>query len=411
MRLNLETVSIRFVRLFVLILIAVFLSFEQSAAQTAQIWELSDLLQSKGLPSGLESSTEFVGPGASIALVADLSMTPQKWFLWREGVGVMPEVQGDVSSTNFIGFAKGAAAIAFTDENQTFDNVSLDNRHFRWTENGGLEEINFVATDGREALFIRDISADGSRILALGRRADEIAQYPLIWDASAGVTSVGVATDTYTVMSDDGSTIASSAGVWRNDGAGFQPFNDGVGEPVERVSEISADGTAIVWNQANATSQDEVWLWREGRGNVLLQGFGLTGVGNTSVISADGLRVYGDTNAEFTGVGSGAAVWDETHGTRLLQDVLVNEQGLGDVLAGWDLRNVEYITSDGIILGRAVNPQGEAVDYALVFQAVPEPSGMTLTFLALLIGNARFIQRRWGPANQARWQRPRKKEL
>ena len=52
-------------------------------------------------------------------------------------------------------------------------------------------------------------------------------------------------------------------------------------------------------------------------------------------------------------------IWDPVNGMRHLQDVLVNEYGLGASLTGWTLHEASAISADGKhIVGYATNPTG-----------------------------------------------------
>ena len=70
-----------------------------------------------------------------------------------------------------------------------------------------------------------------------------------------------------------------------------------------------------------------------------------------------------------------AFIWDEPHGMRKLQDLLVE---LGVDLDGWELESAWEISDDGLaIVGAGINPSGQREGWIAV---IPEPS------TALLLG-------------------------
>jgi hypothetical protein len=354
-------------------------------AQTATIWEINDLLHSKGLPSHLSNGLSLTD-GASMAVVGDLALSPIPLLVWQEGSAPMSLGYFSPPVAHF-NVSRDGSTLSL--KNELTGDIIL------WTDRRGIEVLKVTAPDGTSVDHINSLSADGTRFAGMhfgpsgqGPGLD----IPMIWDESTGASTLGVRGGG-PIISADGTTIAfqnldipsaggGSISLWR-ESTGVVPIAGSVSAPPWFVSSISEFGDAVVW-QANVTAQNSVWLWQEGKGNVLLEGFGLGGAGATSFTSPHGERVYGRTNSDFTGVGSGAAVWDEEHGTRVLQDVLVSEYGLGDVLASWHLKEVRHITSDGIIMGRAINPAGDNVEFALVFEQVPEPSSA----VTLLLGAA-----------------------
>ena len=66
------------------------------------------------------------------------------------------------------------------------------------------------------------------------------------------------------------------------------------------------------------------------------------------------MRYVGDTTEEE------AALWTQETGMVSLQDLLVNDYGLGEQLEGWWFTNVLDITDDGrFVVGRGLNPNGQ----------------------------------------------------
>jgi hypothetical protein len=79
-------------------------------------------------------------------------------------------------------------------------------------------------------------------------------------------------------------------------------------------------------------------------------------------LSADGSTVIGwgyEPPSSQGGRGHEPFIWDAVHGRRNLTDVLRNEYGLGESLAGWDLGAAGYVSADGrTFIGSGQNPKG-----------------------------------------------------
>ena len=83
-------------------------------------------------------------------------------------------------------------------------------------------------------------------------------------------------------------------------------------------------------------------------------------------VSGDGSIVVG---AGDTFDGTRAFIWDESHGIRDLNDVLVTDYGLD--LSGWDLKVANAISDDGqTIVGMGIHNGNQEAFVAMV----PEPS-------------------------------------
>jgi hypothetical protein len=84
---------------------------------------------------------------------------------------------------------------------------------------------------------------------------------------------------------------------------------------------------------------------------------------------------------------SRAFVWDKVHGQRDLRELLI-DNGLGDVLGDWILREANGISADGrVIVGWGLNPAG--LRQSWIVRLVPEPG------LGALIGPAMMLMRNW----------------
>ena len=215
----------------------------------------------------------------------------------------------------------------------------------RWTLNGGL--VN------GPAMRVYDMSGDGSVFTGFNGGGIHDGS---IWTQANGFTALGpladgtVFSDPYTISS-DGKIVIGNAYVPDNSRGGAARWTKETGMVfLDRLPDgtqpggalgVSADGSVIA-GQRDVTNQD-AWIWREGRGS------------------------------------------------QYLGDVLVNEFGLGSQLAGWDLRTVSAISADGrTIVGIGRNPNyfsGDSADreafIAFLGTPVPEPSTLAMAVFLL----------------------------
>jgi probable HAF family extracellular repeat protein len=199
----------------------------------------------------------------------------------------------------------------------------------QWTEDAGIESL-FV---GRTPTWAWDISSDGSVILG---QDDESV---FAWSETDAFTSIEGTTDAFgagmTILSDNGQVVVGSdflgpdhhdriAFHWTKDSGlnHLGPLPDG--KRTRSATGVSADGSIIVGN-----SEFDV----------------------DHVISLPGTSI---------GLLSEPFIWDQTHGVRYLFDVLRDEYGLADALAGWhDFATVRGVSGDGrTIVGLGLNPDG-----------------------------------------------------
>jgi len=104
-------------------------------------------------------------------------------------------------------------------------------------------------------------------------------------------------------------------------------------------------------------------------------------------VSADGSIVVGYGTSPN---GQEAFLWDESRGMRRLEDVLVDEWGLGpdEFDPDWTLIDARDISYDGsVIVGLGTNPSGETQGWVVV---IPEPATLTL----LTLGGLAVVGRR-----------------
>jgi probable HAF family extracellular repeat protein len=155
------------------------------------------------------------------------------------------------------------------------------------------------------------------------------------------------------------------------------------GEYLSLALAVSADGSTIV-GHGETDAGTEAFRWIDGE----MEGLGDLPGGDfyskALDVSGDGSLIVG-LGADAGWWNPRATIWDDEHGMRLLQDVLVTEYGLG--LPGWTLERAEGISDDSLtIVGRGVNPAG--YDEAWVVR-IPEPATCALLALGSLLASRR----------------------
>ena len=227
----------------------------------------------------------------------------------------------------------------------------------RWTEIGGIEKYPF---DDLPPAIAVDITADGSIILGHERdnpgAGGEFRYFT--WSAADGVNYLGISANHNNLgarISDNGKVVVSGnpgtnppnpLGAWRwtkeTGAVAIGPLPDG--KRPRNALGVSADGSIIV------------------------------GGGESDPINSVSLRT-----SECCGYGlsSKPFIWDEINGPRYLFDVLRNEYGLGDVLAGWkDVANIAGVSADGrTITGLGVNPDGNGEAWVAYLGTSPDIAG------------------------------------
>ena len=208
---------------------------------------------------------------------------------------------------------------------------------FRWTQATGMIGLGDLA-GGTFLSEARGISADGATIV--GYSDSGTGGEAFRWAQATGMV-----------------------------GLGFLPTN--LSYSFSAAYAASVDGTVIV-GESTALDGQNPFRWTQATGMVDLGG----GAGLALATSADGSVVAGQG-------GFGAFIWDATHGSRLLQNVLVTDYGLGNSLAGWSLQRVTGISADGsVMVGWGINPSG---NYEAWIATVPEPSALVLGAIGLVV--------------------------
>ena len=256
---------------------------------------------------------------------------------------------------------------------------------FRW-ENGVMTELEDIPSGHYTNMntIANSISANGSVIVGSSTSFEVVK-----WEDSM-ITSLGSGR-AYSV-SGDGSVIvgqssSSSAFRWTSS-TGMSGLN-GLpnGGTFSSATAVSSNGQVIVgWSN---TSDDiygprEAFRWENGTAIGLgdLPGGDFYSWAND--VSADGSVIvgYSVTSGDIYHNGTKQAfIWDNQHGMRNFQNVLVNDYGLNST--GWSLLEVTGISDNGmVIVGNGINPNGYEEAW---IATVPEPATLLLLGLGAVM--------------------------
>ncbi|MDZ4781738.1 MAG: hypothetical protein SGJ19_15910 [Planctomycetia bacterium] len=257
--------------------------------------------------------------------------------------------------------------------------ADLDFDHFRWTATGGSQP-------DPPRYEIYDISDDGNIILGNFSNIQ-----PFLWSESESyrwlrplevyepyITALAMTGDATTIVGHviTGPSSRDFEPMRWTEADGFQTLGLPAGETAGYSAvDVTDDGETLLV-QKSTRSVFKTFLWSAITGYRELEpGMNLA----PTSMSDDGSRVFG-SSAEI-----GTFIWDEFHGARPLQELLVEKYGLGDALQGWSLWPPREVSRDGrTFAGRGFNAEGDQSSWVVT---VPEPSGIVLaatTSLSLL---------------------------
>ncbi len=155
---------------------------------------------------------------------------------------------------------------------------------------------------------------------------------------------------------------------------------------------VSVDGNVVIGygdrlkpgsnpNGKNPKTVTEAIRWTQepGQETWIMEGLGDLPGGDyrssASSVSGDGSYIGGSS---YSDAGSEAFVWDEVHGMRSVQDVLIGEYGFD--LMGWQLTNLGGISFDGMTwVGAGINPQGQAEGWVAHLGSTADTPGISVT--------------------------------
>ena len=325
------------------------------------------------LPGGaVESRARDISDDGSVVVGLGEVADGSDAFRWNRETGMSG--LGAITAFNNVRVSSDGSTII------TYTGAGSSGRPVRWTEQDGLLPLPFVGFDA----YARGINGDGS--IVVGQFDNHTG---VRWSESTGFDSevlFGSALERRVAwdVSDDGSVILGRSGevgafIWTfQDGISLLPQAPG-GAIWFDVEAISGDGKVVI-GEANGRAV----RWTQDTGIVELPALpngDLPALARG--VSRDGSYIVGRT--ENGGIGS--YIWDAVHGSRSIEQLLANELGLGQSIAGWDLfQSAWAVTADGrTIVGTGVNPDGNTEAWmAYLGTPVPEPNTAALAVVALL---------------------------
>jgi probable HAF family extracellular repeat protein len=302
------------------------------------------------------------------------------------GLGYAPSDSGS--------FAYGVSADGAVVVGTSF--VALYGDAFRWTHDGGMARLG--ALQGNNYSYASATSADGSIVVGQSHNGWYGGVRPAFrWTIANGMIDLGdlpggdvnsgandVSADGSVVVgwsSSGNNSVQAEAFRWTDSGGMIGLGNLPGFDFESRAEAVSSDGSVVVGSSAAGPDGDyrEAFRWTSDDGMI---GLGdLPGGSHRSVandVSANGSVVVGWGHSAS---GQEAFVWDAATGIRRVSDVLTD---LGMDLTGWKLTQATAVSADGtIIVGSGINSLGQAEAWLAHISAVPEPSAVVSTFLAL----------------------------
>jgi hypothetical protein len=350
-------------------------------ATAAEFFEIDDVVGGPGLRH--RELERLSGDGSTIVGWNYRDFNPG-FFRWQRDTGA---VELGVEGTGFAGVVHDGSAILIAKYADEFL-PDARQRIIEWTENGlqdlgvvddqytfGLQDTgNYILgskgsspqewilwskTNGLEVTngtgWGRDASAAGKVVGTLNGKAfvwtKETGQLPLITEPHASSTAGGISSDGTVIAGDLRIQDTGSSTLFRwTQEEGLQPLGEGT------FSRLSNDGSTIFGKNGE---QPFRWTQETGFDFISLP------PGNEDVASIGWIDVTHDGAMAAVGVtftsGEGHPfVWREGRGMTSVEDMLANEFGLADRIAGWQFpRNHLEVSEDGKILaGTSLNPDG-----------------------------------------------------
>jgi probable HAF family extracellular repeat protein len=326
------------------------------------------------LPGGTFSSyATAVSADGSVVVGLGSSTPGGQAFRWTQTGGMIG--LGDLPGGNFHSVANGVSddgTVVVGSSNNFLECGGVGPCRyrpgaFRWTQAGGMTLLGTYGTIAGAS----DASADGSVVVG-GTRYNGGFR----WTQEMGMeflpgvdAALGVSTDGLVVVGVGGGEVIRwtlGAGIVSLGELGDLPGDTVFSQP----EGVSPDGSVVIGeSDSDAVVGYEAFRWTPNGGMV---GLGIL-PGSTSSwaydVSAGGSIIVGTSGGAS---GTEAFLWDAAHGMRSLRDVLVNDFGLGDSLAGWTLEYARGISADGqFIVGSGVNPSGDSEAWLVRLETTP----------------------------------------
>lgn len=277
-------------------------------------WSATDGMTGLGfMAGGTSSSAHGVSADGTVVLGdgnADAVLSAV--FRWSAKAGLVP-LKSLANSTICVagGLSGDGATVVGTC-------LVFGNTAFRWTEGTGMVALSRFGTGSNQTSNAFAISADASTVVGIGHA---VLTGAVLWNAAG-----------------EGSIL------------GLLP-----GDTATGASAVSRDGSVVIGNSTQASSQRRPFRWTRQTGmNAMASTSGPFTEVNASAVSGDGRLIVGWGS---TAAGETALIWDETHGMRRLEDMLKIDYQT--TFAGWTLSRATAISDDGhSIAGVGVNPNG-----------------------------------------------------
>jgi len=329
------------------------------------------------------------GDGTMVVGVGN-SASGEEAFYWTAGGGLTG--LGDLPGGTF-----GSRAFATTADGSVIVGVGdrvggSTSQAFRWTASGGMVGLGDL-DGGIIGSGAMDITPDGSVIAGYGSTAE--GREAVSWNALGEITGLGqmdgstdsrargVSADGLTIVGDSIGIESGNFEAWRwGEAEGFTNLGalpGGEGRS-QRAFDVSADGSVVV-----GYGYDESYLrafrWTEENGMESLGDFPGGVQSLARAITPDGSVIVGAGTVPGDPYAiSAAAIWDDAHGMRSIQDILVD---LGIDMSGWTLLEATAVTPDGqTICGVGFNPYSK---YEAWVATIPEPASLCLLGLGALV--------------------------
>lgn len=319
------------------------------------------------------SSSTAVRVSADGMTVVGYSGPSTEAFRWTRDTGMV--------GLGNVGYAHSLASAVSADGSTVvgYRGSPGSNEAFRWTSAGGMVGLGDLPGGGLQSIA-SDVSADGSTVVGYSWGAS--GNQAFLWTSGGGM--VGLDPPAFTTgargatgISAAGATIvgeafvsgATRAFVW-TDATGARLLALPDGEYSSSAAAVSADGLKIVGAIIRG-SELEASLWTSG-GYVAHGSLGGEYGSFATALSADGSIVVGIDDAAN---GPVPFLWTQGGGMRSLQEVLVDDYGLGLSLAGWTLRGVDISDDGRTMVGWGSNADRTNEAWMVV---IPEPRAALL---------------------------------
>jgi len=348
------------------------------------------------LPGGaFDSVSQGLSADGSLVVGVGRSTSGEEAWYWTAAGGLVG--MGDLPGGVF-----GSRAFATTADGSVIVGVGdrvggSSSQAFSWTAAGGMVGLGDLE-GGDIGSGAMDVTPDGSVIVGYGSTAE--GRQAVRWNNMGEIIGLGqmagstdsrargVSTDGLTIVGDSTGIESGSFEAWRWTGAdgftnlGHLPGGEGRSQ---RAFDVSADGSVVVGFGFGETYL-RAFRWTADTGMESLGDFPGGVQSLARAITPDGSLIVGAGSVPGDPYPvSTAAIWDDTHGIRSVQDILVD---LGIDMTGWTLLEATDVTPDGqTICGVGFNASGQ---YEAWVATIPEPT----TLILLGVGSVVLVTRR-----------------